>query len=82
VAGWAGKQPWAEDLGGTAGPFVEIYVKDELNKPELMADFVNQLPAPLRAEALAALAEDVASMLEDNGGDGAKLLVRIKALIP
>jgi hypothetical protein len=70
VAEWAGKQPWAKGLVGSAGPLVEIYVKDELDKPELMADFVNQLPDALRAEALAALAEDVASMLEDEEDDG------------
>jgi hypothetical protein len=69
VAKWAGKQPWAKGLVGTAGPFVEIFVKDELDKPELMADFVNQLPDALRAEALAGLAEDVASMLEDGEDD-------------
>jgi hypothetical protein len=95
VAAWAGKQPWAENLAGTAGPLVEMYVKNELDRPELMADFVNQLPDPLRAEALAALAEDVASMLEDgedddddgddddgeDSVDAAPLLARIKALI-
>ncbi len=69
VAEWAGKQPWAKGLVETAGPFVEIFVKDELDKPELMADFVNQLPDALRAEALAGLAEDVASMLEDGEDD-------------
>jgi hypothetical protein len=56
VAKWAGKQPWAKGLVGSEGPLVEIFVKDELDKPELMADFVNQLPNALRAEALAGLA--------------------------
>jgi hypothetical protein len=84
VGEWAGKQPWAKGLVGRAGPFVEIYVKDELSKPELIADFVNELPDALRAEALAGLAEDVASMVEgsEDEDDGAKLLARIKALIP